>query len=107
MAEEIKLKGRVKRIVIEIIPMRNADEEYTWKVPKYYSQFVMHARGANDVRISDKQNVVAASDEPYFTMKAGSSLSAEDLGIDFSDDIKLYLASPDADVQIEVMGGML
>jgi len=86
---------------IFIIPLPVANTEYRWQIPLGTKQFTMQCRDATDIRIATQMNIVATPNDPYMTMKAGTSMDFEGLDIQSLNNY-LYLASAGTSKVVEV-----
>jgi len=68
-------------LIVATIKFDVADKEYAWQFPPGMKTFSMHSRSGNAVRISHTQGTVTPSVEPYFTLKANTAYSQDDLNI--------------------------
>ena len=86
---------------IFIIPLPVANTEYRWQIPLGTKQFTLQCRDATDVRVATQMNIVANSNDPYMTMKAGTSMDFEGLDIQNLNNY-LYFASAGTSKVVEV-----
>jgi hypothetical protein len=96
-----------KNLAIITIPLGTADTEKRWQFPIGMKTFVMHSRNGNEVRMATHPGIVADSNEPYFTLKANTAYSQDDLNIgNIQPYPTLYFACPAADEVLEIIIGV-
>ena len=83
------------------IEMPSADTEYLHMLPKGCKKFLLHCRDGTAFRLAFKRGKVATPTQPYFTMKANTSYSEDNL--DVEEDTWLYLACGTASKVIEIV----
>lgn len=80
-----------------------ADTEYSMTLPAGCQHFSLQARTAVDIRFAFEEGKVAASTDPFMTLKAGGALSPPDkLGLAAGYET-IYFASSVAGTVVEVM----
>lgn len=94
----------VTRISTINIPLPAANTEYIWQLPKNLRWFRLQCRAATDLRISTKQNCVASSEAPYYTLKSG--IVWEENNMDIQEDILLYFATASTNQVVEILVGL-
>ena len=96
---------KANKIAIVNIPIRNANEDTPWAVPKGCIWLTMQCRTSVDVRIAKSPGKAAGSQSPYFTMKSGTSWDEKDLDIKVEEGQPIYFAAASA-VVIEIFMGI-
>ncbi len=98
--------GGIKNLQIVTLPLgASANVEVPFQFAIGTKSFIIHARNGNAVRMATQQGVVAASQEPYFTLKAGTVYTQDDLLIrDFTQ--KFYFACSVASEVLEIIQGV-
>lgn len=104
--EEMNGNEKANRIQIANIPMPDADTEYPWALPKNCRSFVLHTRDGTAIRVAVEADLVADSHSPYFTVKANTSLSSDELKVEVKYGLKLFFACGSADKTIEAIMGV-
>lgn len=83
--------------------MNSADTEYEFGLPASTKVFIIHSRNGNAVRMSHMKGLVAGSHDPYFTLKASTAYSQDDLDIQLGQ--IMYVACSIADEVLEALIG--
>lgn len=92
---------KVKYLMVVTVPLISMSTEYHYQFPVGTKRFDLHTRNGNAVRIATEPGKVAASNDPYFTLKADTAYSSEDLNIiDFS---QTFYFACDADGEVVEM----
>ena len=83
------------------IEMPSADTEYFHMIPKGCKKFLLHSRDGTAFRLAFKTGKVAGSTPPYFTIKANTAYSEDNLNI--IEDAWIYLACGTANKIVEIV----
>lgn len=83
------------------IELPSADTEYFHMIPKGCKKFLLHSRDGTAFRLSFQRDKVAASTQPYFTIKGNTAYSEDNLNI--IEDTWIYLACASASKVVEIL----
>jgi len=72
---------KAQRLRVATLQLGAANTETTWQLPPGINTFTLQSRGGNAVRMASQPGVVALSNDPYFTLKAGVVYSQDELDI--------------------------
>jgi len=86
---------------IQVVTLTLADTEYTVDIPDRTSKIMVQARTNVIVRSAWETGKVATPTEPYMTIKANKTYYDSD--VKYSYGSKLYLATPTAGTEVEVI----
>jgi hypothetical protein len=101
------ISEKASSLFIATVPLGTADNEVKWQFPVGMKTFVMHSRNGNAVRLATQPGLVTSSSEPYFTLKANTAYSQDDLNIgNVQPYPTFYLACAVANEVIEIIIGV-
>lgn len=100
------MEEKANKIAIANIKMPTADKEYPWALPTNCVSFVLHVRDATAIRIAVESGKVENSQPPFFTIKANTSLSSDELKVEIKYGLKLFFACGTANKTIEAIMGV-
>ena len=98
-----------KKLYVASIPLgATANVEVRYQFPTGTKQFALHARNGNVIRIASEPGKVATSLDPYFTLKANTAFSTEEMEV-LSDPVNAfvwYFACSVASEVVEIIIGV-
>lgn len=83
------------------IEMPSANTEYSHMLPKGCKKFLLHSRDGTAFRLAFEQGKVATSTPPYFTIKANTAYSEDNL--DIREDTWFYFACASTGKVVEII----
>lgn len=86
--------------VIANVPLTIANTQYPYQFPAEVKGFTFHCRTSFAIRYAYREGLVADSQPPYFTLKANTAKSQDDLKSRGA--LRIYFASAEAAVVVEI-----
>jgi len=103
LEEEVRRLGSfsARKPSIANVRIIDANTEYSHMLPKGCKKFTLHVRDGTAIRVSFRSGVVAKPNPGYWTLKANTSWSEDNL--DIEGDIWLYFACTSTNKVVELI----